>query len=204
MTAFIHPTAVVEPGVSLGDDVKIWHFSHVRNNAVIGSHVSIAKDVYVDANVTIGEGSRIQNGVNIYNGVKISRWCFVGPAVVFTNDMHPRVGRNNWQITPTMLEDGSSIGAGAIVRCGVTIGAFAMVGAGAVVTKDIPPFCLVTGVPADLSHRICACGDQVLPLMSWVGDVILSCCEKNLEPEVLKVARNIVEGLKKHPLNKVA
>lgn len=199
MSVFIHPTAVVEANVTLGEDAKVWHFSHVRSHAVIGPRVSIAKDVYVDANVSIGEGSRIQNGVNIYNGVKISRWCFVGPAVVFTNDMHPRVGRHNWQVTPTLLEDGASLGAGAIVRCGVTVGAFAMVGAGAVVTKDIPPFCLVTGVPADLSHRICACGDQVLPLMSWVGDVILPCCEKNLDPEVLEVAKAVVEDLKKQP-----
>jgi len=196
MSSFIHPTAVVEPGVSLGEDVKIWHFSHIRKDAVLGPRVSVAKDVYVDANVIIGEGSRIQNGVNIYNGVKISRWCFVGPGVVFTNDLHPRVGRKNWQVTSTLLEDGSSLGAGAIVRCGVRIGAFAMVGAGAVVTKDIPPFCLVTGVPADLSHRICACGDQVLPLMSWIGDVIRPCCEENLEPAVLSVAKAIVEVLK--------
>jgi len=196
VSTFVHPTAVVEPGASLSEDVKVWHFSHIRKDATLGPKVSIAKDVYVDAEVVIGEGTRIQNSVNIYKGVQISRWCFVGPAVVFTNDLHPRVGRKNWQITPTIIEDGASLGAGAIIRCGVRIGAFAMVGAGAVVTKDIPPFCLVTGVPADLSHRVCACGDQVLPLMSWIGEVIRPCCEVNLEKNVLEVAKSIVESLK--------
>lgn len=192
MSSFVHPTAIVEPGASIGEDVKIWHFSHVRKGATIGAHVSVAKDVYVDANVTIGEGSRIQNSVNIYNGVEISRWVFVGPAVVFTNDQHPRIGRKSWEVVHTVLEDCCSIGAGAIIRCGVRIGAFAMVGAGAIVTKDIPPFCLVTGVPADLSHRICACGDKTLPLISWVDNVIQSCCEKNLEPHILKRAQEVI------------
>jgi len=196
MAAFIHPTAVVEPGANLAEDVKIWHFAHVRKGCTLGPQVSVGKDVYIDANVTVGEGSRIQNGVNIYNGVTISRWCFVGPAVVFTNDQHPRIGRKDWEVVPTVLEDCCSLGAGAIIRCGVRIGAFAMVGAGAIVTKDIPPFCLVTGVPADLSHRVCACGDESLPLMSWIGDVIRPCCHKNLHPEVMKRAQAIEESLK--------
>lgn len=196
MGAFIHPTAVIEPGANIADDVKIWHFAHVRTNCTLGPRVSIGKDVYIDSNVEIGESSRIQNSVNIYNGVKIKRWCFVGPAVVFTNDQHPRIGRKTWEVVPTILEDCCSLGAGAIIRCGVHIGAFAMVGAGAIVTKDIPPFCLVTGVPADLSHRVCACGDETIPLMSWIGEVIRPCCHRNLQPEVLKRAQELVESLK--------
>lgn len=196
MSQVIHPTAIVEPGAHLSEDVKVWHFAHVRKGAKLGPSVSIGKDVYVDADVIVGEGSRVQNGVNIYKGVQISRWCFIGPAVVFTNDLHPRIGRTDWTITPTFLDDGCSLGAGAIIRCGIHIGAFALVGAGALVTKDIPPFCLVTGVPADLSHRVCACGDEILPLMSWVGDVIRPCCHKNLQPAVLATAIAVVEKLK--------
>lgn len=197
MSPAIHPTAIVEPDVTLSEDVKIWHFAHVRKGAILGPAVSIGKDVYVDADVSIGEGSRIQNGVNIYQGVDISRWCFIGPGVIFTNDQHPRVGRKSWTITPTILEDGCSLGAGAIVRCGVRIGAFALVGAGAIVTKDIPPFCLATGVPAELSDRICACGDTKLPLISWIGDVIKPCCRKNLLAPVLMQAEAVVARLAK-------
>lgn len=195
MAATIHSTAIVEPGAVLEDDVKVWHFAHVRTGARLGRSVSVAKDVYVDAGVIIGEGSRVQNGVNIYKGVEIGSWCFIGPGVVFTNDLHPRVGRDNWEITPTHLEDGCSLGAGAIVRCGVKIGAFAMVGAGAVVTKDIPPFCLVTGVPAELTHRVCACGDTTMPLISWMEDVIRPCCHQHLKPEVLAIAQEKVKSL---------
>ncbi len=195
MKPVIHTTAIVEQEAILSEDVKIWHFAHVRKGAILGPAVSIGKDVYVDADVTIGEGSRIQNGVNIYKGVEISRWCFIGPGVIFTNDQHPRVGRKDWTITPTFLEDGCSLGAGAIVRCGVRIGAFALVGAGAIVTKDIPPFCLATGVPAELSDRICACGDTKFPLISWIGEVIKPCCHRNLQTQVLEQAQAIVANL---------
>lgn len=192
MSPVIHSTAIVEPGATLGDDVKVWHFAHIRQGAVLNASVSIGKDVYVDSGVVIGEGSRIQNGVNIYRGVEIGRWCFVGPAVVFTNDQHPRIGRKDWNVVPTVLEEGCSLGAGAIIRCGVRLGAFSMVGAGALVTKDIPPFGLVTGVPADLSHRVCACGDQILPLTpSWAAPVIHPCCLQNLQPAVLEAAQKV-------------
>ena len=197
MRPVIHPTAIVEQDATLSEDVKVWHFAHVRKGAVLGPAVSIGKDVYVDADVTIGEGSRIQNGVNIYKGVEIARWCFIGPGVIFTNDQHPRVGRKDWTITSTALEDGCSLGAGAIVRCGVRIGAFALVGAGAIVTKDIPPFCLATGVPAELTDRICACGDTKLPLISWIGDMIKPCCHKNLLAPVLAQAQSVISGLVK-------
>lgn len=195
MATFVHPSAFVEENAVLGDDVKIWHMAHIRSGAHLGSEVSIGKDVYVDAGVKIGAGSRIQNGVNIYKGVQVGASCFVGPSVVFTNDQYPRVGRNNWQIVNTVLEDGCSIGAGAIIRCGIKIGAFAMIGAGAVVTKEIPPFCLASGVPAELTHRICACGEKTLPLISWVDEVIRPCCRQSLTPAVLQLAEGIVQQL---------
>lgn len=192
----VHPTAFVEDRVELAEDVQIWHFAQIRSGARLSKAVSIGKSVYVDSDVTIGEGSRIQNGVNIYKGVEVGRWCFIGPAVVFTNDQTPRVGRKNWNLTKTNLEDGCSLGAGSIIRCGITLGAFSMIGAGAVVTKDIPPFCLVTGLPAELTHRICACGDTTMPLIEFIDNVIRPCCHKNLIPEVLKVAQDRVSKLK--------
>lgn len=197
MPNFIHPSAFVEEGAVLEEDVKIWHLAHVRAGSHLGKSVSIGKDVYVDAGVIIGEGSRVQNGVNIYKGVQVGSWCFIGPGAVFTNDQYPRVGRITWDVTETILEDGCSIGAGAIIRCGIKIGAFAMVGAGAVVTKDIPPFCLVTGVPAELTHRVCACGETTIPLISWVDECIRPCCRKHLHPQVLKLAEEKILHIEK-------
>ncbi len=188
MKKLIHPSAFVEEGAIIADGVNIWHLAQVRKGARLEEGVSIGKDVYIDADVTVGLGTRIQNGVNVYKGVGIGKYCFVGPGVTFTNDRYPRVGRTTWTVVPTILDDGCSLGAGAIVRCGVHIGAFAMVGSGAVVTKDIPAFCLVTGVPADATHRICACTDTVMPLISFDGQVIRDCCHKNLKPEVLQLA----------------
>jgi UDP-2-acetamido-3-amino-2,3-dideoxy-glucuronate N-acetyltransferase len=196
MKAYIHPSATVETGAQLEDDVKVWHSAHVRAGAHLKNAVSIGKDVYIDAGVIVGTGSRIQNGVNVYKGVEISSWCFVGPAVVFTNDQYPRIGRKNWKIVSTHIDDGCSIGAGAIIRCGIRLGAFSMIGAGAVVTKDVPAFCLATGLPAEITHRICACADTSLPLISGLNELIRDCCEKNLETQVLEIAKDKVKELK--------
>ncbi len=184
----IHPSAFVEEGAQISEGASVWHLAHVRSGSRLEENVSIGKDVYVDSGVTVGKGSRVQNGVNIYKGVEIGRFCFIGPGTTFTNDRYPRIGRSSWNVVSTILDDGCSLGAGAIVRCGVHIGAFAMVGSGAVVTKDIPSFCLVTGVPAEPTHRICACADTVMPLISFDGEVIRDCCRKNLNKEVLALA----------------
>lgn len=191
----IHPTAIVEPGASIGMGTQVWHFSHIRSGAMLGKMVSIAKGVYIDPDVKIGEGSRIQNEVSIYKGVEVGRWCFIGPSVVFTNDQSPRIGRKSWKVVPTILEDGCSLGAGSILRCGIKIGTFAMIGAGAIVTRDIPAFCLATGVPAELSHRICACGDTKMPLIEPIKNVIKDCCRENLNETMLNLAQEALVRL---------
>lgn len=186
---FIHPSAFVEDNISFGEGVKIWHFCHIRSGAVIGDFVNIGKDAYVDAHVSIGRGSRVQNSVSIYTGVHIGKWCFVGPAVVFTNDQLPRVGNKSWQVTETHVENGASIGAGSIIRCGVTIGAFAMIGAGSIVTKNVAPFSLVVGLPAGETKKICACGKTVLDINTKADQYIRECCLQNMSEETLGLAR---------------
>lgn len=195
MSSFIHHTAVVDDGASIGTDCSIWHFCHIRSGASIGNNVSLAKDVYVDANVKIGDFSRIQNGVSIYSGVRISTWCFVGPQVVFTNDQTPRAGNLKWSIVPTVLETGASIGAGAVIRCGINIGAFSMIGAGAIVTKSVPPFHLAIGIPAHISGRICACARTNLPLEAEESELIRECCRTNLKPQMCEVASEIIKAM---------
>ncbi len=191
---FSHSTAVIDEGAEIGSGAKIWHFAHIRTGAQVGAKVSLARDVYVDTDVKIGDNSRIQNGVSIYEGVQISRYCFVGPHVIFTNDVLPRVGVKDWEIVPTVLEDGCSIGAGAIIRCGISIGAFSMVGTGSLVTKSVAPFRLVHGMPATEQFHICACGRTQAALEEKFSP-IRDCCQKNMEPSVLKVAQEWAEKL---------
>lgn len=195
-SSYIHTSAFVEDGVELREGAKVWHFCHVRKGAVLEENVSIGKDVYVDANVRIGKNTRVQNGVSLYTGLKIAPWCFIGPHVIFTNDQTPRVGTKSWKVVETHLETGMSIGAGAIIRCGVKIGAFAMIGAGAIVTKDVPPFHLAMGFPAQCHQMVCACGQTFLPIATKDSELIRDCCHQNLMPELLAEVTALLEQRK--------
>jgi len=154
----IHPTADVSPRASIGDGTQIWHWVQVREGARIGRDCKIGKDAYIDAEVVLGDGCKVQNFATIYKGVTIGDRVFVGPHVCFTNDLYPRADSADWAIVPTRVEDGASIGANATVLCGITIGRRAMVAAGAVVTKDVPAHALVAGVPAKVVGWVCDCG----------------------------------------------
>ena len=157
---FIHPTATVEEGAIIGDDVKIWHYVHVRAGARIGSGTQVGKSCYIDAGAVVGSGCKIQNFVSVYAGVTIEDAVFVGPSATFTNDLHPRA-TGEWNVVPTVIRKGASIGANATIVCGVDVGAYALVAAGAVVTHDVPPYTLVSGVPARFASYVCRCGRPV-------------------------------------------
>jgi UDP-2-acetamido-3-amino-2,3-dideoxy-glucuronate N-acetyltransferase len=156
----IHPTATVEHPIWIGQNTNIWHYAHIRAHAMIGEGCTIGKDVFVDSHVRIGNRCKIQNGVSIYRGVTLEDEVFVGPNVTFTNDKHPRaVGE--WEIAPTYLKRGASIGAGAILVAGITIGEYAMIGAGAVVTHDVRAHALVYGNPAHPEGYVCPKGHRL-------------------------------------------
>lgn len=144
----IHPSAVVDPRASIGAGTTIWVNAQVREGARIGSNCILSKDVYVDHEVEIGDNCKIQNGVSVYFGVVIENDVFVGPHACFTNDKIPRAFNDEWQVTPTRIRKGASIGANATIVCGITIGRYAMIAAGSVVTRDVPDFALVAGNPA--------------------------------------------------------
>jgi len=156
---FIHPTAAIEPGAQVGAGTKIWHHSHIRRGSVIGTGCTLGKNVFVDEGVRIGDRVKIQNNVSVYRGVEIGDEALVGPSAVFTNDLRPRAGNVNWQVRPTRVLRGASIGANATIVCGVEIGEYGMVGAGAVVTGTVRPHQLVAGNPARHHGWICACGE---------------------------------------------
>lgn len=145
---YVHPSADVEEGAQVGQDTKIWHLAHVRGTASIGAGCVVGRNVYVDSHVAIGDLVKIQNNVSVYQGVTIEDEVFVGPCVVFTNDLRPRAQNPQWQITPTVIRRGASLGANATIVCGVEVGSYSMVAAGSVVTKDVAPHQLVAGNPA--------------------------------------------------------
>ena len=161
MTVFIHPTAEVEEGVTLGDGTRVWHQAHIRRNAVIGSDCNLGKNVFVDEGVVIGDRVKIQNNVSVYHGVELADDVFVGPSAVFTNDLRPRAGSADWKVSTTVVHRGASIGANATIVCGNEIGACAMVGAGSVVTRDVAAHQLVVGNPARQHGWVCGCGEIV-------------------------------------------
>ena len=144
----IHETAIVEEGARLGDATSVWHHAHVRAGARVGGGCVLGKNVYVDTNVVIGDRCKLQNNVSVYQGVTIGDDVFVGPSATFTNDLVPRAFNTDWQITPTEVHDGASIGANATIVCGTVLGECCMVAAGATVVRDVAPYQLVGGTPA--------------------------------------------------------
>jgi UDP-2-acetamido-3-amino-2,3-dideoxy-glucuronate N-acetyltransferase len=146
---FAHKTAVVDEGCTIGSGVKIWHFSHIMPNCIIGEKCNIGQNVVISPEVVLGKNVKIQNNVSIYTGVICEDDVFLGPSMVFTNVINPRsaVNRKN-EYAKTIVKKGASIGANATIVCGHDIGEYAFIGAGAVVTKTIPAFALVVGNPA--------------------------------------------------------
>jgi len=159
----VHPTAVVDDDVQIGEGTKIWHFTHVQSGARIGKDCMLAQNVYVGADVTIGDHCKIQNNVSVYQGVTLGNGVFCGPSCVFTNDLTPRAlyPKGKARFVKTLVMDGATIGANATVVCGHTIGKNAMIGAGAVVVTDVPDHALMLGVPAKPSGFVCTCGQKL-------------------------------------------
>jgi UDP-2-acetamido-3-amino-2,3-dideoxy-glucuronate N-acetyltransferase len=144
-----HPTAIIDDGCTIGEGSKIWHFSHIMPNCVLGKNCNIGQNVVISPEVVLGNNVKVQNNVSIYTGVTCEDDVFLGPSMVFTNVINPRsaVNRKN-QYAQTKVGKGASIGANATIVCGHDIGEFAFIGAGAVVTKHVPDFALVVGNPA--------------------------------------------------------
>jgi len=146
---FAHTTAVIDNNCSIGKDTKIWHFSHIMSNCIIGKQCNIGQNVVISPKVILGNNVKIQNNVSVYTGVICEDDVFLGPSMVFTNVINPRsaIKRQN-EYLETLVKKGASIGANATIICGNTIGKFALIGAGAVVTKDVLPYALVVGNPS--------------------------------------------------------
>lgn len=157
MNNFIHPTAIIDPHVKIGEETKVWAFTHICSNAKIGKNCVIGEGVYIGPYVTIGDNCRIQNHSLLYEGVIIQDNVFIGPNVVTTNDLYPKVPEGNWDrehFKNTLIESFASVGANCTIICGNTIGSHALVGAGSVVTKNIPSNSTAYGNPAKVNRNI--------------------------------------------------
>ena len=148
MTIYVHETAIIDDGAKIGNNSRIWHWSHICGGAVLGEKVSIGQNVYIGSDVRIGSNCKIQNNISIYDAVYLEDGVFCGPSMVFTNVHNPRafVDRKS-EYRPTNVRVGATLGANCTIVCGVEIGAYAFIGAGTVVTCDIPAFGLFVGNP---------------------------------------------------------
>jgi len=188
MKYFAHETSVIDQNCKIGDGTKIWHFSHIMNDSIIGKNCNIGQNVVVSPNVILGNNNKVQNNVSIYTGVYCEDDVFLGPSIVFTNVINPRSAinrRSDYKITKVMK--GASIGANATIICGNIIGKYAFVGAGAVVTKDVLPYSLVVGNPAKHVGWVSEFGHR----LSFDKSGIAKCPESNDEYVLDKVVKKI-------------
>lgn len=152
----LDPSADIDPSATIGARVRVWHLAQVRENASIGSGSSLGRGSYIGPGVAIGANCKVQNYALVYEPAVLGDGVFVGPAVVFTNDVFPRAintdgslkTAGDWHAVGVTVGNGASIGARAVCIAPVRIGRWALVAAGAVVTRDVPDYAIVAGVPA--------------------------------------------------------
>ena len=152
---------IIAPDVKLGKNVKLFSFVNlygceIGDNTKIGAYVEIQKNAFV------GQNCKISSHTFICEGVHIEDYVFIGHNVTFINDLYPRATTSEgkmqtdeeWEVVPTFVKKGASIGSSATILAGVTIGENAIIGAGAVVTKDVPPSSIAAGNPAKVLRKI--------------------------------------------------
>ena len=186
---FIHESSYVDLPASIGKDTKIWHFSHIMKNSIIGKKCNIGQNVVISPDVKIGNNVKIQNNVSVYTGVECEDDVFLGPSMVFTNVINPRSSVNRREeYTKTIVKKGASIGANATIICGNDIGRFAFIGAGAIVTKEVPDYSIMVGNPAKNIGWMSEYGERLV-----FDNDGFAICDKTGDRYILK--NNLVEKI---------
>lgn len=191
MAIRVHPTALVEANVQIGEGTSIWDNVHIRHDTSIGQQCIVGEKTYIAYGVVIGDRCKINAYVYICTAVTIETGVMISAGTIFTNDRFPRATTSDLKelrgsdpdetTLPTLVREGATIGAGCVIGCDLSIGRFAMVGMGTVVTKSVPDFHLVLGHPARSVGCVCRCG-QVLerwsepPAETTSRDVHCSAC----------------------------
>ena len=162
VSVFVHPNALCESD-DVGAGTRVWAFAHVMAGSTVGEECNICDHAFIESGARIGDRVTVKNNVLVWDKVTVEDEVFLGPNVVFTNDLNPRVAfkKSPEEFTPTLVRRGASIGANATIVCGVTIGEQAMIGAGSVVTRDVPAHALVVGNPARRVGWVCVCGARL-------------------------------------------
>ena len=187
----IHPTAIIEDRVVIGNGSSIWDNVHIRHDAVLGEECIVGEKTYIAYGVRIGNRVKINAFVYICNAVTIEDGVMISAGTIFTNDRFPRAttpdlkklrpSEPDEHTLPTLVREGATIGAGCVVGNDLSIGRFAMVGMGALVTKSIPDFHLALGQPARSVGYICRCGQLLARFSGEPPDVPkLQCSECGL------------------------
>ena len=158
-SVFVHPQGLCESD-RVGPRTRIWAFAHVLPGAEVGADCNVCDHAFIEGGAKLGDRVTVKNAVLVWDRVTVEDEVFLGPNMVFTNDLTPRVGfrKSRDQLLPTLVRRGATIGANATVVCGTTIGPYAFVAAGAVVVRDVPAHALVAGNPADRIAWVCLCG----------------------------------------------
>ena len=192
MSVKVHPSAIVEEGVLVGDGSSIWDNVHIRKETRLGELCIVGGKTYIAYGVTIGNRVKINSFVYICNAVMIEDGVMIGAGTIFTNDRFPRAASNDLkhlrcsapddETLPTLVREGATIGAGCVVGCDLEIGRFAMVGMGSVVTRPIPDFHLALGHPARSAGCVCRCGRvlarfEAVSIKEWNDDAKCSHCQ---------------------------
>jgi len=203
MSYRVHPTAVVEQGVVIGDGTSIWDHVHIRQNTRIGEQCIVGGKTYIAYEVVIGHRCKINSAVYICTGVTIEDGVMVAAGTIFTNDRYPRAATADLSeplpsepdefTEKTLIRCGVTIGAGCLIGSDLTIGRWAMIGMGSVVTRDVPDFHLCIGSPARSVGVVCRCGN-VLEMfgdqMPGASKLTCSRCQR----QYVRRNRDIVEA----------
>ncbi len=159
---YAHETAIIDEGATIGKCTKIWHFSHIMTNSVIGENCNIGQNVVISPEVVLGNNTKVQNNVSVYTGVICEDDVFMGPSMVFTNVINPRSAVNRKaEYMKTYVKQGATFGANCTIICGITIGKYAFIGAGAVVTKNVKDYALIIGNPGRQSGWMSEYGQKL-------------------------------------------
>ncbi|HZD02102.1 MAG TPA: DapH/DapD/GlmU-related protein [Actinomycetes bacterium] len=161
-SVFVHPKGLCESD-RVGPRTRVWAFAHVLPGAEVGADCNIGDHAFVEGGARLGNRVTVKNAVLVWDRVTVEDEVFLGPNMVFTNDLTPRVGfrKSRDQLLPTLVRRGATIGANATVVSGTTIGPHAFVAAGAVVVRDVPAHALVAGNPARRTGWMCVCGQRL-------------------------------------------
>jgi len=172
MSARVHPTALIEDGVTLGDGSSVWDNVHIRRNASLGEQCIVGEKTYIAYDVRIGNRVKINAMVYICAAVTIEDGVMISAGTVFTNDRFPRAtvpdlgelrpSDPDEETRPTLVREGATIGAGCTIGNDLSIGRFAMIGMGSLVTKSVPDFHLAFGHPASSVGAVCRCGHPMV------------------------------------------